>query len=401
MNLDNLGSAGSAGTGAPGPSQPLHQITTHQQYTAPPLDIPALKASPIEQFSVWFAEAQKHPVPEPEAMSVATVEASTLQPSVRVVLLKQVDPRGFCFFTNYESRKGRELGMSPDLTAKHGNRAAAAFYWKEMSRSVRVAGRVERLSEEESYRYFSTRPIGSQIGAHASPQSKVVKDRRELERYVEDYEDMFGVQRGSAARKADDPVDKDKKVPLPKNWGGVRIVPDEVEFWVGRENRWVDRNEFMLRRGGRERDIGEAGDAHKDGNFIIGPADSTTGHDTPGSHPSPKNGWWRGLRRRRCYYCCSSRWLTKDRSRMPPDLVAAVMILQRTYLIELLRTVRRDRDLELWICVQSFEERRGQPLLSRPNSSSVSTDIAQGFEGLVQALGKSWVRATRNGLIRS
>jgi len=238
MNLDSSTAASSTA------SKPLHQITTHEQYTATPLDIPSLKTSPIEQFSVWFDEAQKHGVPEPEAMSVATVDSATMQPSVRVVLLKQVDDRGFCFFTNYESRKGRELGMSPDLAAKHGNRAAAAWYWKEMSRSVRVAGRVERLDEEESYSYFSTRPIGSQIGAHASPQSKVVSDRADLEELVTRFEDQFGVERGSASRKADDPVDNGKKVPLPKNWGGVRIVPDEVEFWVGRQNRLHDRARY-------------------------------------------------------------------------------------------------------------------------------------------------------------
>lgn len=220
-----------------GSSQKLHSITTHQQYEAPPLDIPSLKPSPIEQFSVWFSEAQEHGVPEPEAFSVATVDAATLSPSVRMVLFKQVDETGFVFFTNYESRKGKELGMSPDLDKEYGNRVAGAWYWKEMSRSVRVVGRAQRLSASESNKYYSTRPVGSQIGAHASPQSRVVASRRELEQYVEQCEGKYGIAAGSASRKADDPQDHGKSVPLPKNWGGVRIVPDEVEFWVGRPNR--------------------------------------------------------------------------------------------------------------------------------------------------------------------
>ena len=220
-----------------GPNATYHELTTHQQYNAPPLDIPSLKQSPIEQFSQWFSEAQEHGVKEPEAFSIATVDATTLAPSVRFVLLKQVDDKGFVFYTNYESRKGRELGLSPDLDKQKGNKAAGCWYWKEMSRSVRIVGDVERLSPEESLKYYSTRPVGSQIGAHASPQSRIVQDRSELEKLVEKVEDTFSIARESADRAADDERDKGKKVPLPKNWGGVRIVPTEVEFWVGRQNR--------------------------------------------------------------------------------------------------------------------------------------------------------------------
>lgn len=220
-----------------GPNKAYHQITTHQQYTAPALDIPSLKSSPIEQFSAWFSEAQEFGVKEPEAFSVATVDADTLAPSVRFVLLKQVDDRGFVFFTNYESRKGREMGLSPDLDKHKGTKAAGAWYWKEMSRSVRIVGEVERLTPEESNGYYSTRPVGSQIGAHASPQSRVVSGREDLEKLVESFEDKFDIARGSADRKADDVKDAGKSVPLPRNWGGVRIVPTEVEFWVGRQNR--------------------------------------------------------------------------------------------------------------------------------------------------------------------
>lgn len=218
-----------------------HQITTHQQYTAPPLNLASLDPNPLSQFSKWFSEAQAEGVKEPEGFQVATVDSSTSPPtpSVRTVLLKQVDDKGFVFFTNYESRKGRELGLGEDLTAKKGNKAAGNWYWKEMSRSVRVVGDVERLDADESYEYFSTRPVGSRIGAHASPQSRVVKDRSELEGYVKKYEEEFGIELGSSDRKADDAKDQGKTVPLPKNWGGVRIVPTEVEFWVGRQNRYV------------------------------------------------------------------------------------------------------------------------------------------------------------------
>lgn len=213
------------------------QITGHYQYHAPPMDLSTLKASPIEQFSNWFSEAQSQGVPEPEAVSIATVDAETLQPSVRMVLLKQVDERGFVFFTNYESRKGRELGLSPDLDKREGTRAAACWYWRDMHRSVRVAGKVERVSAEESNEYFKSRPIGSQIGAHSSPQSQIVSGREDLEELVKQNEAKYGIAPDSSTRKADDPVDQGKTVPLPKNWGGVRIVPHEVEFWVGRENR--------------------------------------------------------------------------------------------------------------------------------------------------------------------
>lgn len=227
MNLD----------AAPQQAKPLNEIKSHQQYVAPPLDFGSLKKSPLEQFSQWFNEAQSYGVPEPEAFSVATVDAATCTPSVRTVLLKQVDERGFCFFTNYESRKGRELGLSPDLDAPKGNKAAGSWYWRDMHRAVRIVGQVERISQEESMKYYFSRPIGSQIGAHASPQSQAVPNREYLEERVQKFEDEFGIEHGSAERKADDPKDQGKSVPLPKYWGGVRIVPQEVEFWVGRPNR--------------------------------------------------------------------------------------------------------------------------------------------------------------------
>ncbi|KAK9893795.1 pyridoxamine 5'-phosphate oxidase [Cystobasidium minutum MCA 4210] len=228
----------------PTQAKPLNEIKSRQQYVAPPLDFDSLKRSPLEQFSEWFNEAQSHGVPEPEAFSVATVDAATMTPSVRTVLLKQVDERGFCFFTNYQSRKGKELQLSPDLEAPKGSKAAGSWYWRDMHRSVRIVGPVERISEEENTKYFHSRPIGSQIGAHASPQSQVVPDRKYLEERVQKFEDEFGIEHGSAVRKADDPVDQGKNVPLPKYWGGVRIVPQEVEFWVGRPNRLHDRARY-------------------------------------------------------------------------------------------------------------------------------------------------------------
>lgn len=246
MNLDMAAAATSSSSPSSSQTKPLNEIKSHQQYIAPPLDFGSLKNSPLEQFSVWFDEAQTQGVPEPEAFSVATVDVATGTPSVRTVLLKQVDDRGFCFFTNYESRKGKELGLSPDLSKKTGGKAAGSWYWRDMHRAVRMVGQVERMTKEESYKYYSTRPIGSQIGAHASPQSQPVPNREYLENLVQQFEDKFNVEHGSAERKADDPKDQGKTVELPEYWGGVRIVPTEVEFWVGRPNRLVPFTNMLV-----------------------------------------------------------------------------------------------------------------------------------------------------------
>lgn len=222
-----------------GSSDPSVAITSHNQYKTPGLDRDELSPSPIVQFNAWFKHANENGVPEPEAMTIstATVDKSTgiARPSSRVVLLKQVDPKGFLFFSNYTSRKGRELEANPY--------ASLAFYWKELSRSVRVCGRVEKLTEKESKQYYDSRPLGSRIGAWASPQSTTIGSRQELEQKVRDVENRFGVP-GAAGLEEEKKWEGDEKggdVPLPEFWGGYRIVPDEVEFWCGRPNRLHDR----------------------------------------------------------------------------------------------------------------------------------------------------------------
>jgi pyridoxamine 5'-phosphate oxidase len=174
---------------------------------------------PFLQFDRWFAEARKTSLAYPEAMALATATPDGA-PSVRMVLLKEVDERGFCFFTNYESRKGMELAGNP--------RAALLFYWEPFERQVRIEGAIEKLTEEESFAYFQTRPRGSRIGAWASQQSAVIKDRAALQKKVDEYSRKF----------------PGNDVPLPPYWGGFRCIPETFEFWQGRVNRLHDRLVF-------------------------------------------------------------------------------------------------------------------------------------------------------------
>lgn len=219
-------------------SEPSVAITSHNQYKTTGLERDELSPSPIVQFNNWFQHANEHGVVEPEAMTIstATIDSTSgvARPSSRVVLLKQVDGKGFLFFSNYTSRKGREIEANPY--------ASLAFYWKELSRSVRVCGRVERLSEKESKEYYDSRPLGSRIGAWASPQSTTIQSRQELEDKVREVEDRFNVP-GAAGLEESKKFQGDEKtdIPLPTFWGGYRIVPDEVEFWCGRPNRLHDR----------------------------------------------------------------------------------------------------------------------------------------------------------------
>ncbi|KCB50157.1 pyridoxamine 5'-phosphate oxidase [Bordetella hinzii] len=170
--------------------------------------------SPIDQFALWFDEAIAAKVPEPNAMTLATVDASG-QPSARTVLIKGFDARGFTFFTNYDSRKGRDLLANP--------RAALLFFWQPLERQVRIEGVVERVSPEESEAYFKSRPVGSRIGAWASNQSQpITRDALEAR------------EREFKARYGDDP-------PRPPHWGGYRLVPSCFEFWQGRPSRLHDR----------------------------------------------------------------------------------------------------------------------------------------------------------------
>jgi pyridoxamine 5'-phosphate oxidase len=175
-------------------------------------------SEPLEQFQRWYEGAVAAGVVEPEAMALATADADGM-PSVRFVLLKGIDDRGVEFFTNYESRKGRELIANP--------RAALAILWKPLQRQVRLEGPVEVLEPEESDAYFASRSRGSQLGAWASKQSEVIPDREWLEARL-------------AAVDAEYPGD----VPRPPHWGGFRLLPTTVEFWEGRPNRLHDREAF-------------------------------------------------------------------------------------------------------------------------------------------------------------
>jgi pyridoxamine 5'-phosphate oxidase len=170
---------------------------------------------PIRQFSVWFRQALDAGIPEANAMSVATVGADG-RPSSRILLIKDVDNEGFTWFTNYASRKGRELAIQPH--------AALLFHWVELERQVRIEGRVEKLPDAQSDAYFQSRPLKSRLGALASAQSEPVASREALEQRFAEVEAAHGEQ---PAR--------------PPHWGGYRLVPDRVEFWQGRPSRLHDR----------------------------------------------------------------------------------------------------------------------------------------------------------------
>ena len=215
------------------------KVVTHNQYHNHERITPAtVPLSPFEMFRTWLTSVQGV-VPEPEAMSVSTATASGI-PSSRFVLLKQLDKRGFVFFTNYNSRKSKELQENPH--------AALAWYWKEVHRQVRVVGRVEKVSKDESKEYFNSRPVGSRIGAWASEQSKVV-DEEELSSKLEEVQARLGVDQSQS----------EAEVPLPEFWGGWRVLPEyvdipdilgfatdgytssEIEFWAGKPSRLHDR----------------------------------------------------------------------------------------------------------------------------------------------------------------
>lgn len=187
-----------------------------EDYQRDTLEYDDLGNDPMAAFQKWFDLAQQAEIPEPNAMIVASVGAD-MKPSARVVLLKELD-EGFVFYTNYHSQKGLELTGRPF--------AALVFNWLELERQVRVEGRVERVSEEQSRTYFQRRPRKSQVGAWTSPQSDVLEDRQTLDQRQREVEERFADQ---------DPL------PLPPHWGGFRVVPDRVEFWQGRSSRLHDR----------------------------------------------------------------------------------------------------------------------------------------------------------------
>ena len=186
-----------------------------EEYMRERLDEADVKAEPIAQFRAWFDEAVRAQLPMVNAMTLATADAAG-QPSARIVLLKDVDERGFVFYTDYRSRKARELAAN--------GRAALLFYWIELEREIRIEGAVEQTTSEESAVYFSSRPLGSRLAALASHQSSVIQNRQSLEQRYAEVE----------ARES--------KLPqCPPMWGGYRVIPAAVEFWQGRQNRLHDR----------------------------------------------------------------------------------------------------------------------------------------------------------------
>ncbi len=175
-----------------------------------------VQKNPHSQFELWFKEAVNSEIPEVNAMTLATA-SKTGRPTARTVLLKKYDDRGFVFFTNYDSAKGNDLQENPQ--------AALLFFWEPLERQVRIVGRVEKISAAESWEYFRSRPIDSQLGAWASQQSAIVSTRDALEFAFKKMVDQF----------------KNKQIPLPPNWGGYRVIPEEFEFWQGRPSRMHDR----------------------------------------------------------------------------------------------------------------------------------------------------------------
>jgi len=175
-----------------------------------------LDPNPIRQFANWFTAAIEAGIHDVNAMTLATAGRDA-RPSVRIVLLKSFDQDGFVFFTNYESTKGKQLEANPY--------AALGFYWIELDRQIRISGKMQKTSREESQAYFRSRPVGSQLGAWASRQSEIIDGRRVLDARMAEMSERF----------------RNKRIPLPSHWGGYRLKPEIMEFWQGRPNRLHDR----------------------------------------------------------------------------------------------------------------------------------------------------------------
>ena len=207
--------------------QPLWRLG--EQYQGPSLDPTSCDPDPFVEMQRWLAVAINGGMPNANAMTLATVDERG-RPAARIVLLKELDQRGFVFFTSYDGRKARDLAAHPF--------GALVLWWEPLHRQVRVEGRVEQITPAESDAYFASRPRGSQIGAIASPQSQVIGSRKELEDKVAALQRQYG----------------EAVPPRPANWGGYRLVPDMIELWQGQPSRLHDRVRYTLSAGGWTRD---------------------------------------------------------------------------------------------------------------------------------------------------